>query len=76
MDWTQVLTIIGSLGAFTFYLLTRVDKDIKDLSERLDEQAKRFDLQFQAQSQRIDVHSQRTDQLYQMFIDLLKHKEK
>lgn len=58
MDWTQAITIIASLGAFTFWLFTKLDNDITTLSTRLD-----------AQTQRID-------KLYQMFVDLLKHKEK
>jgi hypothetical protein len=50
MDWIQVFTIIGSLAAFTFWLFTKLDNDVR------------------AQGQRID-------QLYQMFIDLLKEKK-
>jgi hypothetical protein len=63
MDWTQAITIIASLGAFTFWLFTKLDNDIKSLSTRLD-----------TQSQRLDAQSQRTDKLYQMFVDLLKQK--
>jgi hypothetical protein len=50
MDWTQAFFIVGSLGAFTFWLFTKIDSDVR------------------AQGQRID-------QLYQMFIDLLKDKK-
>ncbi len=57
MDWTQAFTIIGVLGAFTFWLFSKLDTDIKTASQRMD-----------AQMQRID-------QLYQMFIDLLKEKK-
>ncbi len=57
MDWTQTLAIIGSLGAFIFWMFTKLDNDIKALSARLD-----------AQNNRID-------QLYQMFVDLLKDKK-
>jgi|HubBroStandDraft_4_1064222.scaffolds.fasta_scaffold48771_4 hypothetical protein len=58
MDWTQAFTIIGVLGAFTFWLFTKVDADIKQ------------------QGQRVDQQMQRIDQLYQMFIDLLKDRNK
>lgn len=47
MDWTQVLVVVGSLGAFTFWLFTKLDSDVKSQNQRI-------------------------DQLYQMFIDLLK----
>lgn len=57
MDWTQAFTIIASLGAFTFWLFTKLDTDIKALSNR------------------IDQSNERIDQLYQMFIDLLKEKK-
>ena len=56
MDWLQVFTIIGSLGAFTFWLFNKLDTDIK------------------AMTARHDSHSARIDQLYQMFVDLLKAK--
>lgn len=61
MDWTQAFAIIGSLGAFTFWLFTKLDNDIKASNARLD--------------QHITSSTARTDQLYQMFIDLLKEKK-
>lgn len=56
MDWLQVLTIVGSLAAFTFWLFNKLDTDIK------------------AMTARHDAHAARIDQLYQMFVDLLKAK--
>lgn len=50
MDWSQAIAIIGSLGAFTFWLFTKLDADIR-------------------------ASNQRVDQLYQMFIELLKDKK-
>jgi hypothetical protein len=47
MDWIQVFTIIGILGGFTFWMFTKLDTDIRNSHQRI-------------------------DQLYQMFIDLLK----
>lgn len=49
MDWSQAITIIGSLAAFTFWLFTKLDADIR-------------------------AQNTRVDQLYQMFVDLLKEK--
>ena len=51
MDWIRVITIIGSLGTFTFWLFTKLDSDIRS-------------------------SNQRVDQLYQMFIELLKEGRK
>lgn len=57
MEWVQVFTIIGVLGGFMFYMLSRVEKDIDTIARRL------------------DGHAQRIDQLYKMFIDLLKERK-
>ena len=57
MDWIQAFTIIGVLGAFTFWLFTKLDNDIK------------------SQNQRVDAQVQRIDQLYGMFVDLLKERK-
>lgn len=54
MDWIQVLTIIGVMGAFNFYMFNKLDVDIKDQGTRMDAQVARI------------------DQLYHMFVDLLK----
>ena len=43
MDWVQVLTIIGVLGSFMFFMLQRIEKDIDKLSNRLDGHAQRID---------------------------------
>lgn len=50
MDWTQAFAIIGSLGAFTFWLFTKLDSDIR-------------------------AQNARVDQLYQMFIELLRDRK-
>ncbi len=65
MDWTQAFAIIGSLGAFTFWLFTKLDNDIKASNTR-------FDNEIKASNARQDAQMNRIDQLYQMFIDLLK----
>lgn len=58
MDWIQVIAIIGFLGGFMFWLFTKLDSDIKIIGNRVD--------------QHVTTSSNRTDQLYQMFIELLK----
>lgn len=57
MDWTQAFFIIGTLGAFTFWLFTKIDNDVK------------------TQGERIDNAMNRIDNLYQMFVDLLKERK-
>jgi hypothetical protein len=43
VDWIQVLTIIGSLGALMIYLVQRMDKDIDKMCSRMDGHATRID---------------------------------
>jgi len=66
MDWTQTVTIIGTiigtLGTFVFYVANRLDSDVNALSNRLD-------ININSLSNKIDINNQRTDHLYQMFID-------
>ena len=57
MDWMQAITIIGTLGTFTYWLFTKLDEDLR------------------AMHHRIDQANQRIDQLYQMFVDLLKERK-
>lgn len=69
MDWIQAITIIGTLSAFIFWLFNKLDSDIKGVSDRLDKW-------IMHSTARMDSQSKRTDQLYQMFIDLLKEQKK
>ena len=64
MDWIQVITIIASVVGVMVYFLQRVEKDISQLSERMDKQGNR-----------LDGHAQRIDQLYKMFVDLLQARK-
>lgn len=57
MNWIEVVTIIGSLGGIMFFLVNRIDSDVKSACARL------------------DGHAQRIDQLYKMFVDLLKERK-
>ena len=72
MDWTQTYTIIGAIiGAIVgmvailctliIYTMNRLEGDIKTLDNRIGRL-----------TSRLDGHASRIDQLYQMFVDLLK----
>ncbi len=65
MNWEQTFTIIGVLGGFMFFMLQRIEKDIDSMNSNVDKLGRR-----------IDGHSQRIDQLYQMFVDLIKEGKK
>lgn len=64
MDWIQVFTIIGVLGGFMFFMLQRLEKDIDKMNSNIETLGRRQ-----------DGHAQRIDQLYKMFVDLLKEKK-
>jgi hypothetical protein len=63
MDWIQVFTIIVVLGGFMFFMLQRLEKDMDKMNNNID-----------SSNRRLDGHAQRIDQLYKMFVDLLKEK--
>ena len=70
MDTTSILTIIGvnvalfgAFGTLVFWAINKLDSDIKDISTRID-----------SCTRRLDGHASRIDQLYTMFVDLLKEK--
>ena len=64
MDWVQVFTIIGVLGGFMFFMLQRLEKDLDKMNNSVE-----------ASNRRLDGHATRIDQLYHMFIDLIKEKK-
>jgi len=66
--WAEVLTIIGVnialiaiLATLMIWVVNKLDGDVKAIGTRMDS----FD-------RRMDAHAQRIDQLYKMFVDLLK----
>jgi DNA anti-recombination protein RmuC len=70
MQWDQIWTIIGinialfaALATLIIWVLSKVDSDIKSIGDRVDKLGNR-----------LDGHSQRIDQLYKMFVDLLKER--
>lgn len=65
MDWVQVITIILSLAGVTYWFKSELEKDIQRIDTDIKGLAQKLDIETKAQTAR-------TDQLYQMFIDLLK----
>lgn len=68
MNWIEVITILGTMLAalgfmtgFMFYMFNRLDGDMKTLGNRME-------------SQNVAT-TKRIDQLYTMFIDLLKERK-
>jgi hypothetical protein len=61
MDWTQTLTIIGVMITVIIWMVNKLDADVKGI---------RSDVK--SLSNRLDGHAMRIDQLYHMFLDLLK----
>lgn len=71
MDWIQVSTIVGvnvalfaALATLIIWVVSKVDSDIKGVGDRVDKLGNR-----------LDGHAQRIDQLYKMFVDLLKERK-
>lgn len=78
VDWTQTYTIIvsniavlGVVIAIIVWMTNKLDGDIKASLNRIDSVNSRLD----ATNNRLDGHAQRMDQLYCMFIDLVKEKK-
>lgn len=65
MDWIQTLTIIGTLTGIMMYMGNRLHADVD-----------RLDADMKLCMKRLDGHATRIDQLYQMFVDLLKENRK
>lgn len=70
MEWAQVLTIvgvnvalIGALATLLVWVVNKLDADIKSIGTRMDKMDSRF-----------EGHAQRIDQLYGMFVQLLKER--
>jgi hypothetical protein len=72
MEWNQVWTVVGiniglfaALATLIIWIVNKIDSDIRNVGDRVDKLGNR-----------LDGHAQRIDQLYQMFVDLLKNKGK
>lgn len=64
MEWTQVCTIIGVNVALFAVLATIIIWVVSKL-----------DTDIKSVCTRLDGHAQRIDQLYRMFVDLLKERK-
>lgn len=69
--WMQIFTLIGvvialfgGLATIIIWLVNKLDSDIKSIGTRMD-----------AFATRMDGHATRIDQLYKMFVDLLKDRK-
>lgn len=83
MDWAQVIAIVGTniglcavVGGFIIWAINRMDSDVKAISERMDADIKAIGNRLDGLGNRLDSHAQRIDQLYHMFVDLLKEVKK
>jgi hypothetical protein len=68
MEWIQVFTIvavnvvlIATMITVVVWAIGKMDADVKFIGDRVDKMGIR-----------LDGHAQRIDQLYKMFVDLLK----
>ena len=75
MNWIEVVTIIGSLGGIMFFLVNKIDSDLKSMGSRLDGHAQRIYQLYHMSNAKHDAQMARIDQLYKMFVDLLKEKK-
>jgi len=71
MDWTQTITIIsvqvtlfGLFATVFYWMISRLDSDVKAVGADV-----------KSITSRLDAHATRIDQLYKMFVDLLKEKK-
>ncbi len=82
MEWIQVATIIGvnvaliaALATLIVWVVNKLDNDVKSVCSRLDGHASRIDQSYHMSNVKHDAQMARIDQLYRMFIDLLKEKK-
>lgn len=68
MEWFHTISIIASVIGSAYYIHREVKSDIAMQTSRIDATNARQD----AANSRQDTANARMDQLYQMFIDLLK----
>lgn len=79
MDWTQIITLIGvnitliaALAGLVIWVMNKLASDVNSLGNRLDGHAMRIDQLYQMSCAQADRTEKRMDQLYTMFIDLVK----
>jgi hypothetical protein len=63
--------LFGACFALIAWTLNKIDADVKDVGARVDKLGQRVD----NLGVRLDGHATRIDQLYRMFVDLLKERK-
>lgn len=75
MDWLQVFTIIGVIAGISYWQFQKLDSDIKNVANSLDGWTKHLTAMQSEQSKRMDKMHERTDKLYEMFLELVKQNK-
>lgn len=89
IDWTLILTGVGSVITIIGFVYTmlrnfkadinghidRLQSDIKSCTNRLDGHAQRIDQLYHNSNAKHDAQLARIDKLYEMFCELLKDKK-
>jgi hypothetical protein len=80
--WGQALTILGVivpllgiLASWMIWAIGKVDTDIKNVDGDVKTIAQKMDVMAARMDARFESHSARLDQLYNMFVDLLKERK-
>ncbi len=71
MDWSMFGAMVGMTALIVtilLYIMDRLEKDIKSIKTDSDVKMAKFE-------SRMDSHVTRIDQLYRMFVDLLKENK-
>lgn len=69
---STIISIIGTLGTFMYWQYQKLDSDIKNVANSLDGWTKHLTAIQAEQSKRIDKMHERTDQVYNLILDMLK----
>jgi hypothetical protein len=66
------ITLLGAFSGMMYWMMNRIDSDIKSSNTRLDGHAQRIDQFYHMSNAKHDAQMARIDQLYKMFVDLLQ----
>jgi hypothetical protein len=70
-----IATALGVLSGWIIWTLSKLDGDIKNVDGDVKIIAQKMDVMAARMDARFESHSARLDQLYNMFVDLLKEKK-
>lgn len=83
MEVNELCTIIGvnvalfaGMTTLVVWAVNKLDSDVRGIGSRLDGHAQRIDTVYHSSNSKHEAQMARIDQLYQMFVDLLKSREK